>query len=42
MAHLHETSNFEFNAKIDIVGWLFVTFATVVTAIAVMAVYVDS
>ena len=41
MANLHETSNQQHKAQIDIdtVGWLFAAFVVVITAIAAMVAY---
>jgi hypothetical protein len=39
MTNLDETSNPERRAEIDIVGWLFLAFAVVITAIAATIVY---
>jgi hypothetical protein len=35
----HETSNPEYKAQIDTVGWLFVAFVVVIAAIAAMVAY---
>ena len=41
MANLHETSNQQQKAQIDIdtVGWLFAAFVVVITAVAAMVAY---
>ena len=39
MTDLHEQSDFKYAAQIDTVGWIFVVFAAVITAIAAILVY---
>jgi hypothetical protein len=39
MTDLHETSDPKHPTQIDIVGWIFVAFVVVLTAIAAMVVY---
>jgi hypothetical protein len=39
MTDLHETSDPKYTAQIDTVGWIFVGFAVVVTAVAAMVAY---
>ena len=39
MTDLHEQSDPKYAAQIDTVGWIFVVFAVVITAIAAMVVY---
>ena len=39
MTDLHEQSDPKYAAQIDTVGWIFVIFATVITAIAAILVY---
>ena len=39
MTDLHEQSDPKYGAQIDTVGWIFVVFAAVITAIAAILVY---
>ena len=39
MVDLHETNRPEPNAQIDTIGWLFVAFVVVITAVAAMIAY---
>jgi hypothetical protein len=39
MVDLHETSNPPPNGQIDTIGWLFVAFVVVITAVAAMIAY---
>jgi hypothetical protein len=39
MTDLHEQSDPKYAAQIDTVGWIFVVFAVVITAIAAIVVY---
>ena len=39
MTDLHEQSDPKYGAQIDTVGWIFVVFAVVITAIAAIVVY---
>ena len=39
MTHLHETGDPKYTAQIDTVGWIFIGFAVVITAIAAIVAY---
>jgi len=39
MTDLHETRDPKYTAQIDTVGWIFIVFAVVITAIAAIVVY---